>query len=229
MSRNIFRNNGEEHNFWQNYTDLMSGFLIVFIITSLVAYSSYKIYVDLYHEKGITENNINDIIVNAELYQKIKEFQDAQKKLQGGYFQYNPTYDRFECTVDVQFKEDKADIPETNLVDLEKAGQELERIIKTFQESANISFKVVIEGRAAKHLDESKNQKYWNRTEVLSYERARNLYKFWQSKGILNDVEKINGEVFISGSGFGGQGRYTGAGEGRNKTFIIQIIPYIKY
>ena len=57
----------------------MSGFLIVFIIASLVAYSSYKIYVDLYHQKGITEANINDIIINADLYKKIRDFQDAQK------------------------------------------------------------------------------------------------------------------------------------------------------
>ena len=66
MSRIKFRETGEEHNFWQNYTDLMSGFLIVFIIASLVAYGSYKVYVDLYHSKGITEGNINDIVVNAE-------------------------------------------------------------------------------------------------------------------------------------------------------------------
>lgn len=83
MSRIQFRETGEEHNFWQNYTDLMSGFLIVFIIASLVAYGSYKVYVDLYHSKGITEGNINDIVVNAELYKKIREFQDAQKLLAG--------------------------------------------------------------------------------------------------------------------------------------------------
>ena len=73
MSRISFKEEGEEHNFWQNYTDLMSGFLIVFIITSLIAYGSYKVYVDLYHSKGITEGNINDIVVNAELYKKIKD------------------------------------------------------------------------------------------------------------------------------------------------------------
>ena len=28
MSRISFRENGEEHNFWQNYNDLMSGFLM---------------------------------------------------------------------------------------------------------------------------------------------------------------------------------------------------------
>ena len=103
MKRLNLHNDGEEHNFWQNYTDLMSGFLIVFIVASLVAYSSYKIYVDLYHEKGITEANVNDIIINAELYEKIRDFQDAQKALKSKYFQYNEQYKRFECKIDVQF------------------------------------------------------------------------------------------------------------------------------
>ena len=29
MSRLNLKNEGDEHNFWQNYTDLMSGFLVV--------------------------------------------------------------------------------------------------------------------------------------------------------------------------------------------------------
>lgn len=33
---------GEEHNFWMSYTDLMSGFLIVFIIASVVATRDYQ-------------------------------------------------------------------------------------------------------------------------------------------------------------------------------------------
>ena len=41
--RHLFRKKSEEeHNFWMSYTDLMSGFLIVFIIASLIAYSDYK-------------------------------------------------------------------------------------------------------------------------------------------------------------------------------------------
>ena len=123
MSRLSFREEGEEHNFWQNYTDLMSGFLIVFIIASLVAYGSYKIYVDLYHEKGITEGNINDIVVNAELYQKIREFQDAQKSINRKYFKYNEKFQRFECTVDVMFLPESPVIPNQCYNDLEAAGK----------------------------------------------------------------------------------------------------------
>lgn len=32
---------GEEHNFWMSYTDLMSGFLIVFIIISIIMFKYY--------------------------------------------------------------------------------------------------------------------------------------------------------------------------------------------
>lgn len=232
MSRISFRDNGEEHNFWQNYTDLMSGFLIVFIITSLVAYGSYKVYVDLYHDKGITENNINDIVVNAELYKKIREFQEAQKSISRKYFRYNEQYQRFECTVDVIFVSESPDIPSQFFNQLELAGKEIEEIINNFKESTNVSFKVVIEGRAAQKHNLNPTKAQSDYAARLSYERARNLHLFWKTKGILKDVEKQNGEVFISGSGYEGKGRYTGYGpdgEDRNKTFIIQIIPYITY
>ena len=35
------KDSGEEHNFWMSYTDLMSGFLVVFIIISIVMYQQY--------------------------------------------------------------------------------------------------------------------------------------------------------------------------------------------
>lgn len=233
MSRISFRDNGEEHNFWQNYTDLMSGFLIVFIITSLVAYGSYKVYLDLYHEKGITEANINDIVINAELYKKIREFQDAQKSINRKYFRYNEAYQRFECTVDVRFLPENPIIPQDCKAELIAAGKEIEDIIDKFKESANVSFKVVIEGRAARsHSNPNPTTDQKAYAARLSYERARNLYTLWKNEGILNDVEEKNGEIFISGSGLDGKGRYTGFGsngEDRNKTFIIQIIPYLTY
>ena len=122
MKKIKFRENGEEHNFWQNYTDLMSGFLIVFIIASLVAYNKYKGYVELYYGVGVTEANINDIVVNAKLYKQIKEFQEAQNQLQSKYFAYNSKYDRFECTVDVLFKPEDPVIPDVNKAELIAGG-----------------------------------------------------------------------------------------------------------
>lgn len=233
MSRISFRENGEEHNFWQNYTDLMSGFLIVFIITSLVAYGSYKVYVDLYHNKGITENNINDIVINAEIYKKICEFQEAQDSIIRKYFKYNEEYQRFECTVDVMFAPESPAIPPTCYSKLKEAGKEVEEIVDKFKESTNVSFKVVIEGRAAKsHSNPNPSADQRAYAARLSYERARNLYLFWKNDSLLTNIEQQNGEVFISGSGYEGKGRYTGYGpngEDKNKTFIIQIIPCITY
>ena len=232
MSRITFRDNGEEHNFWQNYTDLMSGFLIVFIIASLIAYGSYKVYVDLYHTKGITEANINDIVVNAELYKKIREFQEAQKSINRKYFKYNEEYQRFECTVDVLFDPNSPVIPVNYHTDLMEAGKEIEDIINKFKESVNISFKVVIEGRAAQKHNTNPSDEQKASAARLSFERARNLHLFWKEKGCLKNIEQQNGEVFISGAGYEGKGRYKGFGpngEDKNKTFIIQIIPYITY
>lgn len=229
MSRISFREDGEEHNFWQNYTDLMSGLLIIFIITSLVAYGSYKVYVDL----GITENNINDIKVSAELYKKIFEFQEAQKSSNHKYFKYDEKFQRFECTVNVTFKPGSPIIPKSSLPELKEAGKEIEDIIDKFKESANVSFKVVIEGRAAiPHGRANLDSTFIANNAILSYERARNLYLFWKKNNLLKDIKSKNGEVFISGSGFEGKGRHTGLGpngEDRNKTFIIQIIPCITY
>lgn len=233
MSRISFRENGEEHNFWQNYTDLMSGFLIVFIITSLVAYGSYKVYVDLYHNKGITENNINDIVINADLYKKICEFQEAQDSINRKYFKYNKEYQRFECTVDVLFAPESPVIPPTCYWKLREAGKEVEEIVDEFKESTNVSFKVVIEGRAAKsHSNPNPSADQRAYAARLSYERARNLYLLWKNDSLLTKIEQQKGEVFISGSGYEGKGRHTGYGpngEDKNKTFIIQIIPYITY
>jgi hypothetical protein len=135
------------------------------------------------------------------------------------------------------FKERDSEIPEANQADLIAAGKELESIIDKFNKSLKISFKVIIEGRAARHLiyptkdqNAQADKEGWSYAESLSYNRARNLFNLWKANRILSDVEKLNGEVFVSGSGFGGQGRYpnTPGQEELNKTFIIQIIPYIK-
>jgi hypothetical protein len=247
MRKLSFRDTGEEHNFWQNYTDLMSGFLIVFIITSLVAYGSYKVYVDLYHSKGITEANINDIVVNAELYKKISDFQKVSKELgeKSKYFKYNDEFKRFECNIDVQFEPNEAVIKEQYKADLIAAGRELESLVSTYQNMAeNIAFKIIIDGRAANNLTSTlnggkpwvKGDATWKEMEVRSYERARAVRDLWDSNGIFHvDTNHSNLDVIISGSGFGGTGRYKQQkgssvdNEARNKTFIIQIIPYINF
>lgn len=247
MGRLIFRDNGEEHNFWQNYTDLMSGFLIVFIITSLVAYVGYKSFVDIFTESSNGEVTVQDVIVNHKLYKKIREFQMVSETLgkQSSFFTYNEGFKRFECSIDVQFDPGQAVIKEQYIEPLESAGRELENLINAFQQkSVNIAFKVIIDGRAANNRNHNINNGQpwiegspeWKKMEVVSYERARAVRDLWKMKGIFDSNSSLsNVDIIISGSGFGGQGRYTHQKgskedlEAKNKTFIIQIIPYINF
>lgn len=247
MGRFYFKDNGEEHNFWQNYTDLMSGFLIVFIITSLVAYVGYKSFVDIFTESSNGEVTVQDVIVNHKLYKKIREFQIVSKTLgnQSKYFSYNEGFKRFECSIDVQFDPGQAIIKPQYIEPLDSAGRELENLVKVFQQkSDNIAFKVIIDGRAANNLDRNVNNgkpwiegsPEWEKMELKSYERARAVRDLWKRKGIFSDNSSLtNVDVIISGSGFGGKGRYAQQRgskedmEAKNKTFIIQIIPYINF
>ena len=258
MRRLNFHNDGEEHNFWQNYTDLMSGFLIVFIIASLVAFSSYKIIVSFFRDKDIPEAAIDDIIVKAELYQKIVEFRHAQESLESKYFRYSDQYNRFECKIDVQFTANDFEHIRPEYVDsLLAAGRELESILNQFPDTSGVQFKVIVEGRLANDLTHDGNNwitadgnpEAWKAGLENSYKRALTVVELWRNKGILADLlyndpaksaiqvnkkHKYPGELFVSGSGYGGQNRYKFSaqdpkGEDRNKTFIIQIIPYINF
>lgn len=107
-----------------------------------------------------------------------------------------------------------------------EAGKELvNKILSKFKESVNISFKIIIEGRAARHLNkgskeanEAADRAVWHTMEIRSYERALSLYNLWNQNGIIKSIQEMNGEVFISGSGFGGQGRYPNTCAKKNST-----------
>lgn len=253
MKRLLNKNPDEEHNFWMSYTDLMSGFLIVFIIAGLIAYKGFLIAsqskkdlierVSSLEEEnkkltkerdyavnkvGELENQIATLMVRKEDYDKIQQFIEAQKNLNSKYFSYNAKYQRFECKIDVQFEPNKYAIPSSNHSDLKAAGNELLKIIREFS-TDNISFKVIIDGRAARNLDSDQNHKYFGSVQELSYNRARALYNLWDKSGIIKSIEKQDAEVFISGLGFAGINRYSGFNEYKNKTFIIQVIPYLKF
>lgn len=232
MSKLFFRKNGEEHNFWQNYTDLMSGLLIVFIIISFVEYSYFKDYAAVCHKMGVDEDNIEDVKVSVDMYKKINEFQKSLKDIKGRYFNYNDKYRRFECTVSVQFMPDSCKIPEMKKRDLINAGKEIDSIVGRLKQYENISYKLVIDGRAAKS-DTLKNpiQNHLMYVEKLGYNRALELFYLWRSNNVFSNIDScdINDNILVTGSGYRGDGRYKYGKEDRNKTFIIQIIPYIKY
>ena len=64
------KDKGEEHNFWMSYTDLMSGFLIVFIICSIVTYNNYS------EKKKECERQLDSIRYLSSLKNQIFEYKD---------------------------------------------------------------------------------------------------------------------------------------------------------
>lgn len=238
MSKLKFKDEGEEHNFWQNYTDLMSGFLVVFIIASMVAYASYKTYVDIFNEVGVSEGNIDDIVVEADLFKQISSFQEAQKTLseRATYFRYNDAYNRFECKEEVLFPpEDYTNIPESYKPLLINAAVELDSIMSSFMKQVNsdrIGFSIVIDGRLALRHGMNPTKAQSELAKQRGKDRAMSFYKLLKEQGIIDNWEKSAEGVFVTGSGYGGSGRYSGYGkdgEDKNKTVIIQILPFIRF
>lgn len=255
MSKLDLKNNGEEHNFWQNHTDLMSGFLIVFIIASLIAYKQYMEKKDDYSRLiemagGSKTGELSDLelqerlkelVSNAELYKKVSAFDSIQRALETEYYHYDAINRRYECKVNVQFVSQQSRIKPEYYSALDSAGQELVGILEQFPSTEelgqNVGFKVVIDGRAAlKYGTTYISQRDHEYADSLSYRRARNLYYLWKERKIIDRIEGLGGEVFISGSGYGGTHRHTketdptsNDPEGLNKRFILEIVPYIKF
>ena len=203
------RASGEMHNFWQNYTDLMSGLMIIFLIAS-VGY-----------------------VVSKDDSRKIKAIISAQKELADNskYFSYNENYNRFECTIDVNFiaysitrnEKESSVIPEQDRSELINAGRELRIFIDEQRAKYDgIDFEIIIDGRAQEGKKKRKISKSDLQTiNELSYLRALSLYSLWEENKLFNN--KID-NIHAAGSGFGGVGR----NPGQNRTFIISIIPFIK-
>lgn len=213
--------------FWPSYVDLMTNLFAIILVLFVFFFTSHKRLKETITATG--GGNIDSIMLTIEQQKLVSDFYAAQKDLKRTYFKYNDTYKRFECNIDVLFKPESPVIPDENKAELIEAGHELDNIIKDFKKNVNISFKLVIDGRAAKPHNALINPQNYIFAEKLSFQRADNLYHLWLNNHILRDIDNSDVEVFISGSGFGGKGRYTGfglEGEDKNKTFIISIIPY---
>ena len=153
MSRIKFHDDGEEHNFWQNYTDLMSGFLIVFIIASIVAYNQYNEKESLMSQlvemaggsktgklSDLDKERLVKLVSNAELYEKVSAFDKAQESLNSQYFHFDSLYRRFECKLDVQFVSDSSTIDSKYLKQLVQAGNEFVDIFNSYLIVVSIDF-----------------------------------------------------------------------------------------
>ena len=217
----------EEHNFFQNYTDLLSGFLIVFIIASLVFYQQYISLDGWVKQHG---GDVSGVIRDLELASKLKAFAKAQHELtkDNKYIHYNASADRFECEVNSIFKPNESTLQSGGESKIIEAGKELNAVLKECK-SENIEVKVIIEGRASRHKCQIPSKGEQQRLEKLSLDRAKYLYNVWEKHGTLTQVTSPEKDIVVTGSGVFGYKRYNGSKEDLNRRVVIQIIPFIKY
>lgn len=226
---NWFRKNeDEDHNFFQNYTDLLSGFLIVFIIASLIFYRDYITLDGWIKQNG---GDVKGVTRDLELARKLKAFARAQMELteNNKYIYYNSQADRFECDVQSIFEPNLSSLQSGAETKILEAGKELNAILKECK-SDNIEFKLIIEGRASRYKCKIPDSNEQQRLEKVSLERAKYLYNVWDKNNTLTQVTDMEKDVVVTGSGVFGYNRYTGVDkEDLNRRVVIQIIPFIKY
>lgn len=198
--------------FWPSYVDFMTTLFIVMLVLFVLTYK-------VLHDKN-TELQAKLLVA-----EDIEALDSAMIALQDGdLFEYQPLYKRHVLKQQVLFDPHDDKIPEEFYDALVRAGEKLSTVVRNLPE--RVRCQLVIEGRAARQLDEKQTPSGWYDPKYpynLSYRRALALYRFWQSRNIFFDEKKC--EVIVAGSGFDGVGR--DVDEDKNKRFIIHLVPKI--
>ncbi len=78
--KHIFgKDKGEDHDFWMSYTDLMSGFLVIFIIAAIVYYIQNKRILDAFDDRDPHEISVilEEIKAKGNMVNINKDFSDV--------------------------------------------------------------------------------------------------------------------------------------------------------
>ncbi|MBG8553176.1 hypothetical protein [Hymenobacter guriensis] len=223
---NPSKNRESNDFFWPSYVDLMTSLFVVMLV--LFVYS-FKLFKD--REKELKEAN-GELRAKAIELEQIQRIRESLRRLEGRYFRYDATNERYELKLDVQFKAGRDEIQERDKPALLAAGRLLQKQLRSLSASSraqNVRYLVIVEGMAARYLyNEASNRRDEQFAYQLSYRRALNLLNLWRQNG-LNFSQDKSIELIIGGSGFYGTGRYpsTKGQEERNKRFLIQVIPKV--
>jgi len=225
MKKLFGKNKGEEHNFWMSYTDLMSGFLIVFIVASLIAnkttynpkthkvipieqesYDPKKfVLFDKKKNPNVRVDNNGKIIIEDTEWEKLQEIIQSIKNIDPTYFEYNPEYKRHTLKgINVSFKIGssalKKDISESDRKKLKDAGKKIKEFVdNAVSKNSKIKYLLIIEGQSSYDKNYKYSQDQWENNDVLSYKRALELKNFWEENKIIKNNSHC--EIIISGSG----------------------------
>lgn len=218
-------NSKNKDSFWPSYVDIMTTLFAIMVVLFAVSYSRFR----------IKEAELRKI---ADKYEEIKQIYQTVENIDSTYFEFDSTYVKHIFKIQVTYqtgafslyrlladRNDKsaADSLRNEIID---AGKEIKRTVQFLQNrndiKQDIKYLVVIEGQAS--ADGYNTDEYHN-NDVLSYQRALELHKFWQLNNIdFTSMPKC--ELVISGSGEGGvpRDKYN---EVYNQRFLIHIVPVI--
>ena len=247
------KQNNRKDFFWLSFSDLMTSLFFVMLVLFILTYSLQSsviaeldskkkelesIYQEIFDEAGNAsfdqliekiKTQTAEMRAKAEELDKIKAINDAVKALQNkGLYEYNESCKRFELKLDILFESNIAIIPDNIRSKLIEAGKQIQKLVAQFKSNSRMKFMIIIEGRAAKYLDNERlntQAARGGKIKDLSYSRSLALYELWKKNNV--NLNSSNSEIFIAGSGFEGMCRYTGQKKFKNKKFIVQIIPYL--
>ena len=196
----------KESFFWTSYSDLMTSLFFIMMVLFIL------VMVLLYKRMEVTENKLEEI----------KRVEQSTRELnkKGGYFEYNEQYEKYVLRIDIFFPELQTDftyLSEGCKDSLNSAGNE---VVDFLKRHPTTKYLLIVEGQASMNSPE-----WMDRNYSLSFERAKNLMKFWlQERGkAFGD----NCEVQIAGSGDGRLNIHSMRHpvNRKNQRFLIHIIP----
>ena len=200
--------------FWASYSDLMTSLFFIMLTLFVIT------IVQLNKKTGEIETIYN--ATKAQL-ETIRNIEEATKDLDSTYFEYKDQYKKHRLKISVFYPELQSSIlkvPENTREQLYRAGLSVKHHIdSTTRENPGIQYILIIEGQASKTGQTDKNYE-------LSYQRAYELKKYWELRGIK--FNQSNCEVLICGSGDGvqsGTGLMREQNEILNQRFLIHLLP----
>jgi len=203
----------KESFFWTSYSDLMTSLFFVMLVL-------FTLTIALLHKRN------KGLAIQLTEYEHIESVKKAINEINPDYFEYNPEYKKHIFRLQVQYPIGVFDISQiTNpnlLFQIKDAGEEIFQTIEKLatDTTANIQYLVIIEGQASA---DGFNTDDFHNNDVLSYQRALGLKRYWEENGIFFSALQ-NCEIVVAGSGEGGMPRER-ANERANQRFLIHVIP----
>lgn len=191
------KDKGEEHNFWMSYTDLMSGFLIVFIVATMIYQQANSKYLDLTNQlakMGITVEQANemlrDYIVKGNMVVINEEFTSVFEGIDGVKILPDKGVIRFYPSGEKEMFENGKDILRPNLeVRVKAVGKAFVEKAMELQRRGN-GIEIRIEGHADSRPYFGKYDDPFVNNLSLSSQRAIAIYNCLMEDCGLTQEEK---------------------------------------